>query len=169
MTAALDAAALFRALHDAGVEHVVVGGFAVIAHGVVRATKDLDVCPDPERANLERLAGLLRDLGARQVGVGDFEEDAFPLDPTVVDDLAKGGNFLVETELGRLDIMQWLAGADSDDVYAWLSEDALAAEVHGVPVRVASLVRLRAMKQAAGRPQDLRDLEDLADGHGQGA
>ena len=49
MTAPLDAAELFRRLADARIQYVVIGGFAVIAHGVIRATKDLDVCPTPAR------------------------------------------------------------------------------------------------------------------------
>jgi hypothetical protein len=47
-----------------------------------------------------------------------------------------------------------------------LAADAVEAEVEGVPVRIASLSKLRAMKRAAGRPQDLADLADLAIAHG---
>lgn len=161
----LDAAELFVRLHAAGVAYVVIGGFAVIAHGVVRATRDLDVCPAPDSGNLERLATLLRNLEARQFGLGEFAENEFPLDPTRAADLAQGGNFLVLTALGRLDVMQWIPGIEAEQAYAVLASDALEAIVHGVPVRVASLPQLRAMKAAAGRPQDHRDLEDLSTAH----
>ena len=63
----LDADALLRRLTAAGVRYIIVGGFAVIAHGVVRATKDLDICPDPERDNLGRLAQLLGEIGRAHV------------------------------------------------------------------------------------------------------
>ena len=43
--APLAAVSLLHDLHEAGVDHVVIGGFAVIAHGVVRTTTDLDICP----------------------------------------------------------------------------------------------------------------------------
>jgi hypothetical protein len=55
---------LIERLVDAGVEFVIVGGFAVIAHGYVRATRDLDIVPAPTRENYKRLAALLRGLEA---------------------------------------------------------------------------------------------------------
>ena len=42
MTEALDPEPLLRALHNAGVRQVIIGGFAVNAHGVIRPSKDLD-------------------------------------------------------------------------------------------------------------------------------
>ena len=51
------------ALNAAGVEYVVVGGLAVGAHGVVRATRDVDIVPAPDRRNIDRLAGCLQSLG----------------------------------------------------------------------------------------------------------
>ena len=166
MTATLDAAELFRRLSSAGVDCVVIGGFAVVAHGVIRATKDLDICPSPARENLARLAALLKDLRARQVGHDEFADNEFPLDPTDPDDLAVGGNFLVETNIGRLDVMQWVRGVDADDAYGQLAATAVTAEAFGVPITVASLADLRRMKRAAGRPRDLQDLQDLAVAHG---
>lgn len=167
MTRPLDAAEWFRQLDTAGVAYVVIGGFAVIAHGVIRATKDIDVCPAPDHANLTRLAGLLRQLNARQIGVEEFGAGEFPADPTVADDLAMGGNFLVETDIGRLDIMQWVPGLD-EDAYGQLARSAETGQAFGVHIRVASLTDLRRMKRAAGRPQDLQDLADLDAARGEG-
>jgi len=164
----LEPVPLLRALSTAGVEHVVIGGFAVISYGVVRVTKDLDICPNPERRNLERLARCLSELEVVQVGVGDFDEDELSFDPTRVEDLAQGGNFRLETALGLLDLMQWLSGIDAEHAYPVLSGEAIDAEVDGVPVRICSLHHLRAMKRAAGRPQDLQDLADLAVARGDG-
>jgi hypothetical protein len=45
MSGALDPLPLLRALHERGIEHIVVGGFAVNAHGFIRVTKDLDIVP----------------------------------------------------------------------------------------------------------------------------
>lgn len=166
MSDPLDAAELFRRLHEAGVRYVVVGGFAVLAHGVQRFTKDLDITPARDRDNLTRLAGLLEEIGTQQLGVGEFEPDEFPYDPTDPDDLARG-NFRLATSLGALDIMLWLPGISDEEAYSVLAPDAVMGEVGGVPVAVCSLEHLRVMKRAAGRPQDLRDLEDLDTAYGE--
>lgn len=167
MTSTLDVAALIRRLHEAGVDHVLIGGLAVNAHGVIRATKDLDICPSPDRANLARLASLLGELGVRQLGVeaGGFEQGEMPFDPIRVEDLARGGNFRLETSLGVLDIMQWVAGIDAEHAYPALARDAVQATAFGVELRVCSLAALRQMKRAAGRPRDLQDLADLDAAH----
>lgn len=161
----LDAGALLRRLRDAGVEYVVVGGFAVIAHGVQRFTKDLGICPAPEVANLARLATMLERANARQLGVGDFEPDEFPFDPTSPEELAEGGNFRLITQDGVLDVMQWIPGIEGEHAYPVLDEDAVEGLVFGIPVRVCSLARLREMKRAAARPQDRQDLADLDAAH----
>jgi hypothetical protein len=67
------------------------------------------------------------------------------------------------TTLGRLDVMQWLSGVDTDDLYGELNPDTLEGSIDGIPVRVCSLEHLRAMKRAAGRPQDLEDLRRLGE------
>jgi hypothetical protein len=71
VTAPLDVSHLLRELKISGVDHVLIEGLAVNAHGVIRSTKDIDICPSPDADNLERLATLLRRLGVRQRGVGD--------------------------------------------------------------------------------------------------
>ncbi len=64
----------------------------------------------------------------------------------------------IETDLGRLDIVQGLEGVPSFDE---LHSRATKAEVLGVKVAVCSADDLRSMKRAAGRGQDLVDLENL--------
>jgi hypothetical protein len=152
----LQARELLEALVGGDVEFVIVGGHAVIAHGYERATRDLDICPAPDRENLERLAAVLTALGARVAGAEEFEPDELPRPDA--DGLALGGNFVLATTLGGLDIMQWIS---PELTYGELAADASEAEVWGLAVRVCSYDRLVAMKEAAARPQDLADLANL--------
>jgi hypothetical protein len=163
MPDALDPLPLLRALHERGIEHIVVGGFAVNAHGFIRVTKDLDMVPDPGQRNLGRLAEMLRDLNASILDTDNFTVEEMPADPTHTSDLEMGGNFCLLTDLGRLDVMQWLTGLETDDLYGKLRPDAVEGSVDDIPVRVCSLEHLRAMKRAAGRPQDLEDLKRLGE------
>ncbi|UUY05088.1 hypothetical protein LRS13_06050 [Svornostia abyssi] len=158
---ALDPGPLLRALHQGGVEYIIVGGFAVIAHGYVRQSQDLDIVPEPSPENLRRLAATLRSLHARQLDTDDFTAAELPANPLDPEDLARGGNFRLTTDLGFLDVLQWVSGIDADDLYAVLAPDALAGDFEGIPVRACGLSHLRAMKRAAGRPRDLDDLEHL--------
>jgi hypothetical protein len=161
MTDALNPEPLLRALHEAGVRHIIIGGFAVNAHGVIRPSRDLDIVPDPDPANLRRLAQLLAAIDARHVGLGDFDPDEFPFDPTRPEGLEGGANFRLETSLGDLDIMQWIAGIEAEPAYTALAANALSGELGGVPLHVCGLDDLIAMKRAAGRPRDLDDLQRL--------
>jgi predicted nucleotidyltransferase len=163
MPDALDPLPLLRALHERGIEHIVVGGFAVNAHGFIRVTKDLNVVPNPDPRNLGRLAEMLRDLDASILDTDDFVAEEMVVDPARASDLEMGGNFCLLTGLGRLDVMQWLTGIETDDLYGEICRDSVEGSVDGIPVQVCSLEHLRAMKRAAGRPQDLEDLRRLAE------
>lgn len=163
MAEALDPLPLLHALAERAIGYIVIGGFAVSAHGFIRVTKDLDIVPAPAYDNLERLAQLLRALDATLLDSDDSAPVELSLDPRRPEDLAQGGNFCVSTSLGRLEIMQWVAGIAGEDLFAELERGAIEGEVDGVAVRVCSLAHLRAMKRAAGRPQDLEDLRHLGE------
>jgi hypothetical protein len=61
---------LLERLREAGVDFVLVGGLAVNAWGYLRATRDVDLVPDPSPENLGRLDELLVALGSK-VEVGE--------------------------------------------------------------------------------------------------
>lgn len=152
----LDVAGLLAALEEADVRFVVIGGFAVGAHGYPRATKDLDIVPDPDPENLGRLASLLSELDASVLGMEEFDEDEV-IQPDAAG-LEMGGNFVLATSHGRLDIMQ-LIGPDLE--YVDLDSAAVEDEVFGHRVRFCGFDHLVAMKEAAGRPEDEIDLQRL--------
>ena len=83
------------------------------------------------------------------------------MDASDVEDLAGGGNFRLDTDLGPVDVMQWVAGIDADNLYDELDASALSFTLDDIPLRYCGLGHLRAMKEAAGRPRDLDDLEHL--------
>lgn len=134
------------------VAFVVVGGVAVGAHGFARMTLDLDLVPDPERANVERLVAALSQMGATI-------PSGAPFDPTRhAAALRRGQNATLGTMHGGLDVLQRLAGVPP---YPELREQALSTQVGGLRIFVCSLGHLRTMKSVAGRPQDLADLARL--------
>jgi hypothetical protein len=149
-----DLRALLEALHDHDVRFVVIGGIAVGAHGFVRGTEDLDLVPDPDHENLQRLTAALAELDSTLPTVGER-----PFDPaTDAGVIRRGGNVTASTKFGALDVVQRGQGVPS---YSQLTEDAVDSELLGIPVRICSLASLRAMKQAQSRAQDLLDLENL--------
>ena len=155
---ALDVTGLLAALVSHGVAFVVIGGLSLAAHGLVRATKDLDIVPDPDSANLRRLADTLAQLDAALLLAADFDPRELGLAPDA-EGLALGGNWVLRTRLGRLDVMQDVDGVDG---YAQLAAGGVNFELPGAgPLRFAGLDDLIAMKAAAARPQDLIDLERL--------
>lgn len=154
----LDPDSLFAALDQARIDYVLVGGFAVSAHGSVRATKDVDICPSPEEGNLRRLAELLRDLEAASMDLDELE-DQHDVKPDLAG-LRGGGNFRMRTRFGVLDVMQYLEPFQEG---SWNRLRKNAEEVHldGRRLLVCSYDDLLEMKQAAGRDQDLLDIRNL--------
>lgn len=159
----LDIHGILAELNREGVDFLVIGGVAVGFHGYVRATKDVDIVPAPDRANLARLASLLRGLDAEIEGAGEFEEDELP-DPLDPDALGLGGNWVLRTRLGRFDIMQWIG---DEALWERLSPGAIATDIDGLEVKVVSYEDLVALKETAGRPEDLIDLRRLRQARGE--
>lgn len=145
---------LLRRLADAEVEFVVVGGLALNAWGVVRGTKDVDVVIAPTSDNIKRVAEVVVAAGGHvQRG------EAWPGTPfSIAAALADGDQVAIETDLGRLDVVQGLDGVPD---FEELRPRAVEAEILGSTVWVCSRNDLREMKRAAGRTRDLADIEDL--------
>jgi hypothetical protein len=145
-------AQLLAVLRGHGVAFVIIGGYALAAHGYVRATKDIDIVPDPAPENLARLADALEELEA-DVDVGHLDAREFDLRPDAPG-LAAGGNWVLRTRFGRLDVMQDVPGLRGyDDLRSG------AIEVNGD--LYAGYDELISMKVASGREEDLRDIAAL--------
>ncbi len=159
----LDAETLLRTLVEGRVDFIVIGGLAVAFHGYARATKDVDIVPDPDGANRERLYETLRSLDAEPIEVGDFRPDELPVrfGPEA---LAAGGNWALRTRSGRVDVLQWVAGIEGFDQ---LRARAVEATVPNVgPLLFAGYDDLIAMKRAADRGVDRQDVEALEGSRG---
>jgi hypothetical protein len=144
--APFDPIPILRALADAGVDFVVIGGVAGGVHGSAYPTYDLDVAYARDPKNLELMASVLHSLGATLRGAPP--DVAFQLDAKT---LELGGNFAFETEFGPFDILAYPGGSAS---YDRLREGARVIDVEGRRIHVASLDHLIAMKEEAGRPKD---------------
>jgi predicted nucleotidyltransferase len=145
--------ALLRALVAHGVDFVIVGGIAVVAHGSARITRDLDICYATDQSNLEVLGAALVDLRARLRGVPEevpFVPDGRSLRRTTI--------LTLDTDHGWIDLLTAPSGAPP---YAALRERAERVTFGTIAVLVASLDDLESMKRAAGRPRDLVDVEEI--------
>jgi hypothetical protein len=98
------------------------------------------------RARAER---VLVEIKAEHVGISDFAPDEFPYDPTDPQELAEGANFRLDTDLGPLNIMQWVAGIQADIAYPELASRATNVHFRDTEIHVYGLEHLRAMKRAA--------------------
>lgn len=130
----------------AGLPHVVIGGFAVIAHGYPRATKDSDLLvPDGDDADVA-IARFLDLADARR----------YPDGKELTETDIRGAHHLrVDSRHGVIDIMRGgLAPLD----YETVAKRAKTGTLRGVEVRVAALASLVGFKRLAGRPQDRADL-----------
>ncbi|HEX5988834.1 MAG TPA: nucleotidyltransferase [Solirubrobacterales bacterium] len=150
---------LLERLVEAEVRFVLVGGLAVNAWGYLRATRDVDVVPDPDKGNLERLDSLLQELGGK-VDVGGRLLDSSAISAF----LRTGDRTLVMTDLGQIDVLQGLPQVPR---FAELEEKARDIDLDGLVVRVCSLRHLLDMKRASDRPRDRDDLEALEAAQGE--
>lgn len=142
---------------------MVCGGAAAQAYGVDRPTEDADCVVRRERANLDRLAAVLRELHARLrvAGMSDDEARLLPvqLDGTTLADLALTTWM---TDAGPFDVLDGLKASDGRVVpYEELAERATTLRGDGFHIRAASLEDIIAAKEQADRPKDREALPAL--------
>jgi len=135
-----------------GVNFVLIGGMAGIARGSSYPSYDLDVAYAQDKANVKRLVLALGEIGVRLRGGPD--DLPFQLDERTIEN---GADFTFVTPFGDLDVLGDVAGIRSYEDLAAGSEEK---DIFGLPVRVASLDHLIAMKRAANRPKDRNMVEE---------
>ncbi|HMJ97404.1 MAG TPA: DUF6036 family nucleotidyltransferase [Thermoleophilaceae bacterium] len=145
---------ILRTLRGHLVDFVVVGGIAVIVHGYIRNTKDLDIVVRPTSLNLSRLSEALAALEAEPRGSAGMNL----ADPH---ELRRAPVVSIMTKAGRLDVVNIEHLAGSPASYESLREAAIMVELRGLELAVAGLSDLIRMKRAAGRKHDLADIEAL--------
>ena len=150
MTAAFRPREIFATLEDRRVDYVTVGGFALIAHGVVRATLDVDVIAARDRPNLERLVEALEDLEGVPAGEAGAQVDVHLLE--------RDANMRFQTAFGQLDL---LLAHHWEERYEQLRASAVRATAAGIEITIVGRQDLIRLKTATGRDRDLLDVGDL--------
>ncbi|HEV7614930.1 MAG TPA: hypothetical protein VGO36_01720 [Solirubrobacterales bacterium] len=139
----------------AELQHVVIGGFSVIFHGYVRATKDSDLLiPDGAGADV----ALLRFLG--RIDARRLDDDR----PIGDDEAVNRDHLRVGSRHGIIDLLR--GGAPPLD-FETVSSRAETIDWEGQTIRFAALTSLVGFKRLAGRPQDRLDLIELEALHGE--
>ncbi len=135
---------LLQSLVDRKVKFVVIGAYALPAHGYARTTYDIDIFYEPTKPNIKRVVEALKGCG--YLAVEDLTEEQLTKKKTLF------RQYILDT-----DIHPFVAGVTFADV--WKTKKV--AKIEDVKVYVPSLDNLIAMKKAAGRAKDLADLEYL--------
>jgi len=139
---------LLSAFNAHGVRYLIVGAYAVIFHAQPRYTKDIDLFIKADPANAQAIWAALASFGA-------------PLEGMRPEEFADRGNFF---RFGRdprgIDIMPDLSGVDFDTAWEHKVEGVLDAAT-GLKAFFISKDDLIAAKLAAGRPQDLADVDAI--------
>ncbi|MCY3819726.1 MAG: hypothetical protein OXH52_10265 [Gammaproteobacteria bacterium] len=137
-----DLLSLFSARH---VKYLVIGGYAVVQHAEPRFTNDLDLWIGTETTNADAVYSALRDFGPPLAGLtpSDFKEE--------------GSFYQMGMPPNRVDILMGIPGVEFQA--AW--KRRLEVDFDGLVVSFISREDLISAKQAAGRPQDLIDLQAL--------
>lgn len=131
--------------NEENVDYLVVGAYALAAHGLPRATGDIDLWIRSDVDNASRAWRALARFGAP---LADLKEE----------DLSSPGFvFQIGVSPSRIDILTTIDDVEFGD--AW--KDHVEVNIEGLPVYVISRAHLIANKKAVGRPQDLADVARL--------
>ena len=136
---------MLHALSDENVRFLLVGAYALAAHGFLRATMDIDIWIKPSPRNVDAVLRALRRFGA-------------PLHDLTAEDLLKDDTvFQIGVAPRRIDLITSASGLEFEETY----ERSLSVDIEGIEVRIPSIDDLIHNKRATGRTRDLADAEAL--------
>jgi len=136
---------ILHALSDEKVKFLLVGAYALAAHGYPRAPMDIDIWVMPSPQNAEAVLQALRRFGAS-------------LENLSKKDLQKDGTvFQIGVALRRIDIITAATGLQFEETYA----RSLSVSIEGIEVHIPSIEDLIRNKRASGRSKGLADAEAL--------
>ncbi len=136
---------MLHALSDEKVRFILIGAYALAAHGYPRATMDMDIWVMPSPDNAEAVLRALRRFGA-------------PLHNLTKEDLQKDGTiFQIGVAPRRIDIITAASGLEFEPAY----QNSIPMDIDGIEVRIPSIDDLIINKKATGRTRDLADAEAL--------
>ena len=136
---------LLKLFNENKVKYLLIGGYAVVIHGHVRATSDIDLAISNDPENAQKVVDALTRFGFSG--------------PNVTSELFTKRNSLVRMgiEPVKIEILNYLEGPGFDNAY----ERRKTISIEDITVDVISLDDLYANKTAVGRLQDLADVENL--------
>jgi hypothetical protein len=136
---------MLHALSDEKVRFILVGAYALAAHGYPRATMDIDIWVMPSPDNAEAVLRALSSFGA-------------PLHNLTKEDLQKEGTiFQIGVAPRRIDIITAASGLQFEHAY----QNSVLVNIDGIYVRIPSIDDLIINKKSTGRTKDLADAEAL--------
>ena len=136
---------MLHALSEEKVRFLLVGAYALAAHGYPRATMDIDIWVMPSPQNADAVLRALHRFGA-------------PLHNLSKEDLQKDGTiFQIGVAPRRIDIITTASGLQFEDAY----EQSLSLNIEGIELHIPSIDDLIRNKRAVGRTKDMADVEAL--------
>ena len=150
---------ILAALNDGGVRYLVVGGVAVVLHGHLRTTMDLDLVVQLDPENLEQALSALQRLGYQPIAPVPILQFA---DPSTRESWIRDKNMIVfslwlpDRPTFKLDIFV-AEPFEFEPTY----ERSVTVDLGTAEATVLALEDLIALKRDAGRPQDLADVQAL--------
>jgi hypothetical protein len=150
---------VFRSLEKNNIRYAVAGGVALVLHGVVRFTADLDLIVDLEPENLRRFVQVMAELGYRPRNPVKAEDI---LDPAIRAGWKREKGMEVFSFVDPAQPMTLIDVFIEEKIpFQEVLQEIVRMTAKGITISIVSLRHLKRLKQAAGRPQDLADIEAI--------